>query len=253
VITRAIWSRDVIGSLEETTIDTAIEWKGASAEPGAVNHLEFRVESMPEFEGEYVTFAFDYVSFPREAVGIRIAFYERESDGSLALLDEIESGPIRTDGTLLLRSNTVVNDRVFAIGFIIVLQQTNAESTVHVRRARAAIGDFLDMPFTRPMNADDTCRKYYERGSVYNTANLADGEDMGTSAQYGARKALGLAEDGASRVRQVPVADSGRSVNVTALNYTGDEYGLVVRGQSSGGLTIVDLDWESAVIYPMQV
>lgn len=254
VITRVLWSRDAIGSLEETTIDTAIEWKGSAGgdSAGSLNYLEFRVESMPDFEGEYVTFAFDYKSYPKEAVGIRIVFYERQSDGSLSAVDDAESGPVREEGTLLIRSNTQINDKVFAVGFIVVFQQTTGESTIYVKKARAAIGDFRILEFTRPVGADDTCRKYYERGSIYATANLADGEDIGASVQFGSKKVAGLAEGGSPRVRQIPVADSNRSVNTYSLEYTGDANAMVVKGQSSGGLSIVDLDWESEVIYPVE-
>jgi hypothetical protein len=252
IISRVLWSRDVAGSLDETTVDWALEWKGAEgAQPGAENNLEFRVPISPGYEDNYVTFSVDYQSQPREAVGIRVVFYERLSDGTLSAIDSAETGPTTTSGTMIITSNTKISSKVFAIGFIIIFQQTTGVSTVYVKNARAALGEYQVLPFTTPRDSDLICRQYYERGVAYAASNVADGEEAGVAVHYGAQKLIALSDGGEARARQLPVANANRSAAILSLNFVGDEDGFVARGQSKGGQTIVDIDWESAVVYPM--
>lgn len=251
IISRVLWSRDVLNSTDETTLDYTLEWKGSAGTQGLSNHLEFRVPNVSEYVGNYVTFAFDYRSEPREAVGLRIVLYERESDGSLSVLDYNETGGVTYEGTLLLRSGLTISNKVFAIGFVIIFQQTTAASTVYVRNARAAIGDLRVLPFTRPRDADMLARQYYERGTAYASSNVADGDEAGTSSQYGSQKFMALSDGGEARVRQVNVGSANRSANITSMQFIGTENGLVIQGPSNGGNTIIDVDWESSVVYPI--
>jgi hypothetical protein len=249
-ISRIIWSRDVIGSLDENTIDTGLEWLGQAAgtgPSGKLNYLEYRVPSLPEYAGNKVTFAFDHLSTPREALGIRLVLYSRDDAGNLGIIDSVESGPLQPEGTLIVTSNLEITDQVYAAGFIIVLYQTNALSTVYVRRARAAIGEYRVLPFTRSIDAEDAVRKYYERGQAFASGNVEEGEEIGTGIQFGSKKSLGLSENEELRVRSL----RDRSVNIVRTDFQGSRDGFVVRAPSAtSGLAVIDTDWEGTVIYP---
>ena len=253
VISRVLWSRDVLGSAEDNTMDTALEWIGRAGGStlGKQNYLEFRVLSSPDYEGQFVTFGFDHQVSPREAVGARLVFYEKTGTGVLQIKHAVESGPLREDGTLLVRSGIALSRTIYAIGFIIVFQQTTGVSTVHVRRARAAIGSFEVLPFTKPLDSEDRCRAYYERGALMASASVEQGEEVGTGVQLGSVKAAGLSESGAVRSRVVNLGSADRSVNMTELSVTGDRYHLMARAKAMlTGLSVVDIDWESSVVYP---
>lgn len=248
-ISRIIWSRDVVGSFDDNTVDTGIEWVGQAGgdESGKLNYLEYRVPALPEYAGKKVTFAFDHLSTPREAVGIRLVLYSRDDAGNLSVFDAVESGPLQPEGTLIVTSNLEITDQVYAAGFIIVFYQTNALSTVYVRRARAAIGEYRVLPFTRSISAEDAVRQYYERGQAFTAGNVEEGEEIGTGIQFGSKKLLGLAENEEVRMRSL----RDRSVNIVRSDFQGSRDGFVVRAPAStSGLAVIDTDWEGAVIYP---
>jgi hypothetical protein len=250
-ITRILWSRDVVGSNEENTMDTALEWVGESGAAGSLNYLEHRVLAPQGYDGQYVTFAVDFKSQPREAVGIRLVFYERGSEGTLVIQEAVESGPLRTEGTLILTSGSTLNNKVFAIGFIIVFQQTTGVSTVYVRNARAAIGRYSVLPFTKHPDADDINRKYYERGQIFGSGFMEEGEEAGASIQFGMRKLIGLSENNEIQGAEAEVLSGSRLVNAADLRITATENGLLARAKAaSTGLVVVDTDWEAAVIFP---
>jgi hypothetical protein len=120
-----------------------------------------------------------------------------------------------------------------------------------VRRARAAIGSFEVLPFTKPLDSEDRCRAYYERGALMASASVEQGEEVGTGVQLGSVKAAGLSESGAVRSRVVNLGSADRSINVTELSVTGDRYHLMARAKAMlTGLSVVDIDWESSVVYP---
>jgi hypothetical protein len=249
-ISRILWSRDAVGSLEENTMDTALRWEGEEGTAGQVNHLEYRVVAPQGYDGQYVTFAFDYISSPREAVGIKIVFYQRNDDGSLTEISSKESGPLRTSGTLLAVSSETLSNKVYAIGFIIGFQQTTGKSTVCVKNARAAVGRYQILPFTKPRDAEDQIRRYYERGQVFASASVEQGEEVGGAVQFGARKAIGLSENNELVAQVSSVASGNRSVNAGNLAVEGSEQGVLARARAiSTGLVVVDLDWEAAVVY----
>jgi hypothetical protein len=248
-ISRILWSRDVVGSLDDNTVDTALEWVGqaGNAESGKLNYLEYRTPALPEYAGQKVSFSFEHRATPEAAVGIRLVLYSRDDAGNLSIVDAVESGPRQSDGTLIITSNLAITDQVYAAGFIIVFQQMNALSTVYVRRARASIGDYRVLPFTRPTDADDIVRKYYERGQAFASGNVEEGEEIGTGIQFGSKKTTGLSEGGEIRVRSV----NDRSVNIVKTDYQGNRDGFVVRATASTtGLAVIDSDWEGSVIYP---
>jgi len=250
LISRILWSRDVVGSLDENTMDTALKWVGEAGTAGQQNYLEFRTLAPQGYDGQFVTFAFDYKSQPREAVGIRLVLYERGSDGSLAVHDAVESGPLRTEGTLIISSNTSLNSKVFAIGFIIVLQQTTGISTVYVKNARAAIGRYSVLPFTRSADADDVCSKYYERGQLFASASAEEGEEVGGAVQFATRKLVGLSENNSIAGALAEALSSSRNVNASGLSLTSTERGILARATAAQtGLVVIDVDWEASVVY----
>lgn len=249
-ISRVLWSRDAVGSLEENTMDTALRWVGQGGTAGQVNYLEYRALAPQGYDGQYVTFAFDYLSNPREAVGIRMVFYQRNEDGSLTAISSKESGPLRTTGTLVLVSSETLSNKVYAIGFIIGFQQTTGTSTVYVKNARAAIGRYQVLPFTKARDAEDQIRRYYERGQIFSSASVEQSEEVGGASQFGARKEVGLAENNQVAAQVATVAQGNRSVNAGNLAVEASEQGVLARAQAvSTGLVVVDLDWEAAVIY----
>jgi hypothetical protein len=253
VISRILWSRDVLGLPDENTIDTALEWKSSawSSPPaqGQVieNHLEFRIPNYGQNAGQYVTFAADYKASVIGAVGIELRFYERQEDGSFIIQSSVRSGIIRLDGTLLVKSETALNERVYAIGCILVFQQLNMATTVYLKNARAAIGRFETLPFRRALEADSLCRGYYERGRAMTAASLGASNDIGDAIQYGTRKHIGLSEGGAV----TPAEVASRCVNVSAPTFSAgvDGFAVVARAIVDGPV-VLDLDWEASVIYP---
>lgn len=248
LISRVLWSRDVLGLPDDNTIDTALEWKSsASAAPGQENQLEFRVPTCGRYLGQTVTFAVDYKTSALGAVGVELRFYERNGDGSFSIQSSVRTGIIRTDGTLLVKSEEALNERVFAVGFVIVFQQLNMPTSVWLKNARAALGRYETLPFRRPENADALCRAYYERGRVMATANLGASEDLGATVQFGSLKKASLSENGT-----LAVADLlSRAVNVGAVAFAVTPDGFAVTSRAIvDGPAIIDLDWEAAVVYP---
>lgn len=252
-ITRVLWSRDAIGSSEDNTLDTALEWKGSAwgtpPSQGQVieDHLEFRVPIYGQYIGQYVTFAVDYLVNQIGAVGIELRFYERSSNGSLLVQSSVRSGVIRTDGTLLVKSETTLSEKTYAIGFVIVFQQLNVETEVFLKNARGAIGRYETLPFQRPVGADQSCRAYYERGTLYNSSRMRASDDIGAATQFGTKKLVGLTENGTLKVIDL----DNRSVNIFASTLTGSTDGVSLTSKAvADGLSIIDLDWEASVIYP---
>jgi hypothetical protein len=252
-IARVLWSRDVLGSIEENTLDTALRWNGSAggSTSGAENYLEFRVPVSPLHAGQFITFAFDFFASQKEAIGIRLALYERNPDGSFVVQNAVQSGAIQPYGTLILRSGAAINERTYAVGFIIVFQQMVSETTVYVKAARAAIGWFDMLPFIRPVNADDLIRAYYERGAAMASANVEQGEEIGSAVQFGAVKLLGLCDGGVVQARETGVVSGNRNVNLGQFALAATRFGITARGQAMvTGLSVVDVDWGAEVVYP---
>ena len=251
-ISRALWSRDALGSVDINTMDTALGWVGleGGSLAGAQNYLEYRVPAFPDYSGRFVTFAFDFMTSPREALGIRVVLYERNEDGTLKVQSAAQSGAPLVSGTLVIKSASAINEKTYAIGFIIVFQQTTGRSTVWVRRARAAIGAYDELTFTKPQNAKDLIRAWYEVGVAMTSASVEQGEEIGTGFQFGAVKHDGLS-DGGVRVKETGAVSSNRNVNLGQFALSCTRNGGVARGAAMiTGLAVIDVDWEAAVVYP---
>lgn len=248
VISRVLWSRDVLGLADDNTIDTALEWKSsASPTPGQENHLELRVPTYGQYSGQTVTFAVDYKTSALGAVGIELRFYERSGDGTFVVQSAVRTGIIRTDGTLLVKSVDTLNERVYAVGFVLVIQQLNMPTSVWLKNARAALGRYETLPFRRPDNADSLCRAYYERGRIMAAANLGASEDLGSATQFGTRKLASLSEGGVLAVTDL----LSRAVNISAMTFTATPDGFAATSRAVvDGPAVLDFDWEAAVVYP---
>ena len=248
VISRILWSRDVIGSPDDNTIDTAMEWRGAGATtPAGENDLELRVPVYGQMIGQYITFAVDFKASHLGSVGIELRFYERTSDGRFLVQSKVRTGILRFDGTMLVKSENVLNEKVFAVGFVIVFAQLNPATTVYLKNARAAIGRYETLPFRRPPAADVLARAYYERGRLFAASQLRAGNDVGASLQFGSRKPVGMSENGALKTTII----TSRCVNNSSPVFTVSAQGLAATSQAiMDGLSILDLDWEASVIYP---
>lgn len=253
VISRVLWSRDALGSATANTIDTALEWKSSAwtAPPsqGQVleNHLELRFPIYGQYQGQNVTFALDYLASHVGAVGIELRFYERLSDGSLSVQDSVRTGITRLSGTLLAKSLSTISESTYAVGVVIVFQQLNVSTTVYVKDARAAIGRYEVLPYSRPEGSSELVRAYYERGKIFNSSSLRASNEVGSAMAYGTRKLGGLSEGTLPRLADL----ENRSVNMSAPTFTTTEYGFIVSGHATvDGLSILDMDWEASVIYP---
>lgn len=251
-ISRMIYSEAALGSGIQNAMDTCLYWEGEGGTPGMVNYLELRVPAMAEMIGQKVTFSIDYRANTREAIGIGIAFYSRDEAGNFALLGSMsQAGAPTPDGTLLVESATAVAENVYAIGFVIIFQQTTGASNAFVRHARAAYGSYKNLQYTSLPNARDLLRPYYERGRMMSAYNAVEGEDIVACAQFGAVKHVGLSKDNVIVARVVSGTDANRSQNVDSFVLTATEQGIIATGRAiSSGLAKIDLEWEALVLYP---
>lgn len=252
-ISRVLWSRDVIGSADENTIDTALEWKGSawSSTPptGQVieNHLEFRTPILGHYVGQYVTLFADYKASHFGSFGIEVRLYERSSSGGFIIQHADRTGVLRTDGTLAIKTSAPINNRTIAVGFVLVFSQLNSPTTTHVKDVRAAIGRYEFLPFRKPQAADLLCRQYYERGTAFNASRLRAGDDLGIASQFGAPKLLGMSDGNVLKIGTI----ANRCVNAGAPTYASYTGGLTATVRATvDGLSVVDLDWEASVVYP---
>jgi hypothetical protein len=228
--------------------ETALRYRGAadSGNPGAATVAEYRVPRAAEFVGSQITFATKYETSSAAAYGIGVAQYTRTSAG-LVLKTKDEVFATNTDGDLYVHTTTSIGDDVDQIGFYLIFLEIGADTEHVIWQARAAAGTFSDLPYTYTPAAPAVLRQYYERGRVYSAGGASEGDQVGTSAQFGTRKALEL---GTLVTQTAEAIDSNRSSNIGALNYTGDEHGLVILADaSSSALVTIDVDWEAFVKY----
>ena len=244
-------SADVLDAEIDNAADTALAWRGAGGS-GGVNVLEFRVPVPAGAVGRRFTFSVSYRTNNIAAVGVGIALYERTPQKTLRL----QGAPARAaaavaTGELTVQSATTAGESTYCVGFRIYLTQTTGESRVWVWNARAAVGEFRTLPYNEAPNATDVLRKYYERGRVYAAQNAAEGDVVGASVQFGARKASGL---GVLEAQVVPFPDSNRSVNIADPAFEATADGVVVTAPAvSAGQVRIDLDFEAYVRYASAV
>lgn len=254
-VSRVVYSEEALASRIKNAIDTALLWEGERSTGGSdvlVNYLEYRVPVTAEMIGQRVTFALEYQSTDRAGIGVGIAFYSRDESGVFELEGAItQTGAAGDAGTLLVVSNTAISESTYAVGLIVMLPQTTGDSTIYVWGARAARGVFKVLPYTASERDQNTLRGYYERGRITSSTRLIEGDDVSASTQFGSRKHIGLSKD-AQLVTQIVSGDTAnRSQNVDQLNFTADEHGFVLNGRAiSSGLTKLDVEWESFVLYP---
>jgi len=255
-ISRVILSEDALGAGIDNAVDTALLWEGEASQGDTTvrtNHLEYRVPVAAEMIGERVTFAIDFQASDRTGIGIGIAFYSRDEAGTFELQGSItQTGAASSSGTLLVVSDTAISESTYAVGLILMFPQTNGDSEIYVWDARAARGVFKVLPYTSSIQSLDMLKGYYERGRVTATARLIEGDDVSASVQFGATKHMGLSKDAALVTQLVSGDTANRSQNVDQITFTSDQNGFVVNGRAiSSGLTKIDLEWETFVLYPV--
>ena len=254
-ISRVIYSEDALAAGIKNAIDTSLLWEGERSTGNAtvrVNHLEYRVPVVAEMLGQRITFAVDFQASDRAGIGVGVAFYSRDESGVFELQGSItQAGAAGTSGTILVVSDTAISENTYAVGLILMFPQTNGDSSIYLWNARAARGVFKVLPYTSMPNDRDKLRAFYERGRITSSARLIEGDDVTATVQFGSVKHLGLSKD-KQLVSQIVSGDTAnRSQNVDQIIFTADEHGLVVSGRAiSSGLTKLDVEWESFVLYP---
>lgn len=240
-------SADVLGADIDNAADTALEWRGEGG-AGATNVLEYRVPVPAGAIGRRFTFAVSYRANSIAAIGVGIALYERTAQKTLRLQGAVARAAAATaTGELTVQSGSAAGESTYCIGLRVYLTQTAGESRVWLWNARAAVGEFRTLPYNEAANATDLLRKYYERGRIYAAQNAAEGDVVGASTQFGAKKHVGLGE---LTAQVVPFPDSNRSVNVADPSFEATAEGLVVTAPAvSAGAVRLDLDFEAFVRY----
>jgi len=243
-------SRDVLDSGDANYGDTALLWEGEGGSAGAVNVLEYRTPVPPGADGRRVTFAIKYKASSLAAFSIGVALYELTAEKTLLLQSTptfVTPSVVR--GDLLTVSDIALNERTYAVAFLLQFRQTSGDSSVAVWNARAAVGEYRSLLYTETVDASDILRKYYERGRLFVAGTAQEGSAFGGSAQFGARKFAAL---GTLMARTIQQSDSDRSLNLTAAAYDVTADGLVATATTvSGGSVRIDVDYEAFVRYEL--
>ena len=250
-ISRVGLSKDVFETGVDNTSDTALFWEGAAAASPSTspNRLEYRIPVPPGSNGQRITFSTSFKSNATGILQIGIALYELAPEKKLRYQNfgpsyASHSG---TTGTSVVVSNTQVNEKTVAVGFIVEFSQRTAKTEVALWNAMAAVGEFRSLPYNEAQDATDILRKYYERGRVLVGTTVVEGDTLGTSVQFGAKKHTVL---GPLEAQTISESDSNRSVNVGGLVYDVDANGLAVTAEAiSGGIAKIDADFEAFIRY----
>lgn len=249
-IKRVGLSKDVLQAGLDNANDTALRWEGTGGAAGTLktNTLEYRTKVAPGTQGRRVTFAMRYRVNSIAVISIGVALYERTPQGTLRLQGNVtQAGASVVQGDLSVISELAINERTFAIGFLVFFNQGTGTTTADIWNARAAIGEFRSLPYNEPVDATDILRKYYERGKAFISNNVVEGQQIGTGVQFGSRKVTGIGELEAQTVDQ---SDSNRSLNVNTPVYDVTADGIVVTAEAvSNGTAKIDVDFEAFLRY----
>ena len=231
--------------------DTALEWVGAgNASPTtSPNRLEYRIPVPSGSGGQRVTFSLNFTATQAGAMRIGIALYELAPNKKLRYQNArpTYSTPSGLAGTASVISEIQVNERTVCVGFLIEFVQMSSAVTVKAWRAMSATGEFRNLPYNESQDATDVLRKYYERGRVLVGTTVVEGDVLGVSTQFGAKKHTVL---GTIEAQTISESDSNRSVNVGGLVYDVDANGLAVTAEAiSGGIAKIDADFEAFIRY----
>ncbi len=246
-------SRVIVSSTVDNATDTALLFLGqAAAGTPETNELEYRVDVQSEWLGREVTFAVDYLVDNTPDFALAIVFYERDSAGNLIQQSRTDAGVTSPSGTASVVANQKISASTFAVGFVLVLRQATSANSFQIQKARAAVGRFIDLPYTRPVNAADIVRRYYEAGVALLATTIEAGVQVATSNQLGSVKATGLS-DGTTepgKVRAQTREGQDRSVNVQSVSIASDGQSVRIEGVASQTAPArIDLDWEVEVVY----
>jgi hypothetical protein len=247
-------SSDVVSRVTESggdgAIDTSMQFVGAASGGGTpgINEIEYRVDVQGEWAGSPVTFAVDYDAPAASSISVAVVTYTRDALGALSVQSRKDTGVTTATGTARVVS-AALTAQTYAIGFIVRFGQGGSARTWKLRQARAAIGSFPALPYTRLLNARDVLRRYYETGRAVLATSATEGDAIATSAQFGAIKASGLSGTGL-RARTRNADSEARSGGVTGISMSADAHSLTIEGVAAHtGSMRIDVDWECEVIY----
>lgn len=235
--------RRIIRASTQNSSDTALEVTTSTSTGTMV--LEYRIPAAAELAGKQITFAVNFDSEAPQTIIVGVALFSRTANG-MEVQDKSQVTTTNSSGELLVVSPTIssITDQ---IGFYIAIASTGASVTHKFYHARAAVGIYPKLEYSKVVEASSVLRAYYERGRVFAAQNGIAGNTLGTAIQFGTSKNVEL---GDLVVQTVPLSAANRSLNVEDLVYDGNSEGFVVTSTSTGsGLVTIDADWEAYVKY----
>lgn len=238
-------ARRVIRGTEDNSAATALEVVTAEGD-GQRAVVEYRIPAAFELQGKSLTFALSYEISAPSSLAIGIAQYTRVG-GQLTLKSKTETFANQVQGEVYVTSEVTVGPDVDQIGFYLLFVGAAATVTHKLWDARAAVGSYTVLPFTKTPEGVATLRGYVERGRAYVAQNALEGATLGLGQQLGTRKEATLGELVA---RTIQSTEANRSTNVGDLSYSVDADSVLVTAfASSAGLSVIDVDWEAFVRY----
>ncbi len=223
---------------------TALKFTASSSMSGPT-YVEYRYPLPAELVGRTLTFSFDYRSGVSEAVGIGIVVY-RFNGLTLEVLSRTDRVALTAQGTLVVQTDGNISTEAAQIGFYIMFLNTGAETTTYVTDARAAIGDFNDLPYTPAPNASAILPAYAESGRSFLSCYASEGTVVGVASQFAGRKlAIGSVE---ARIQKLGTAN--RSVGLSDITLEATSTSVVAASSAiAAGPVLLDVDWEVFVRY----
>ena len=235
----------IIRSASQDSAVTAMRLTTAGGSQAGNIVVEYRVPAASELVGKPLTFAINYEAETPASFSIGIATYTRTANG-LEMQEKVQTAAIENVGQLIVNL-TAVGENVDQISFFFVIAGSSAEEDYTVYSARAAIGIFNLLNFTKVLTAPAILAQYYERGRAFLAQRATVGSRIGTSVQFSVPKSSEL---GTLTARTIETSASDRSTNITGLTYDANRFGLVLSSTSSGGNeALIDVDWEAFVQY----
>jgi hypothetical protein len=235
----------IIRSTAENAATTAMKMVTAGGTQVGNITLEYRIPAASELVGKPITFALSYAAETPSSLSIGIATFTRTSTG-LEQGDKVQSAAILNSGDLTV-TLTAVGENVDQISFFIVIAASSTEEEYTVFNARAAVGVFGYLNYSKVLAAPAILAQYYERGRAFLAQKTTTGAKLGTSAQFGTPKSEELGE---LTARTIETSASDRSSNITGLTYDSNKFGLVLSSTAAGAdEAVIDVDWEAYVRY----
>lgn len=235
----------IIRSSAENAATTAMKLVTAGSSTGGNITIEYRIPAASELVGKPITFSMGYLAETPSSLSIGIATYTRTSDG-LEQGDKTQTSAILNSGDLIV-TLTAVGENVDQISFFVTIAASSTEEEYTIFNARAAVGVFGFLNYSKVMAAPAILPQYYERGRAFLAQKTTTGAKLGISAQFGTPKSDELGE---LIARTVETSASDRSANITGLTYDTNKFGVILSSTAAGAdEAVIDVDWEAYVRY----